>query len=475
MQLKRLYIEDYKNLKGFNLPFNHKPENPNTLVLGKNGAGKSNLIESIVFIFRNLYYSDSLPIPFIFEIEYEIQHFNIKIHSVADEKVKYRIWIDDQEVPLSEIQKVSKTWKYEKLEEKLEGILPESIMVYYSGYSTRLEYLFEKPTEDFAKALRRNISYSFRPFFYYKPIHYRFILLGLFASELSDIKVKLLNEKLKIESLVYFDIILQKPSWNTDKDSKYDTFWRAEGQVLNFFKLLKEISDKSNGSMAFSDKEYVLHFKAGDLKEIIASPLVSWEMNLVKLLDSADLGGYINRVTLNFKKENIEHPIEFTNLSEGEQQFLAVKGAIELLRGKETLFLLDEPDTYLHPDWQRDLMDTLNDGSYKDHFLMTTHSPQVIGKVHSENIVFLQNGEPHSIDSPTINRDSNSILEEIFDVTKRPFKIENDINNIYDLLSLNKIDEALEQTESLKMLLDSKDPVFLKISATVKRKRLLGK
>ena len=170
-----------------------------------------------------------------------------------------------------------------------------------------------------------------------------------------------------------------------------------------------------------------------------------------------------------------KYPIEFANLSEGEQQFLAVKGAIELLRGKETLFLLDEPDTYLHPDWQRDLMDTLNDGSYKDHFLMTTHSPQVIGKVHSENIVILQNGEPHSINSPTINRDSNSILEEIFDVTKRPVKIEKDIKVIFDLLSQNKIDEALEQTESLKEVLDSKDPVFLKISATVKRRKLLGK
>lgn len=475
MQLKSLYIEKYKNLIKFDLPFNHNPDNPNTLVIGKNGAGKSNLIEAIVFIFINLYYSESLPVPFIFKIEYEIQNIKIRIHSVKDEKVKYRIWINEDEVPLSDIQKISKTWKYEKLEEKLEGILPESILVYYSGYSTRLEHLFEKPTDDFAKSLRKNVSWSFRPFFYYKPIHYRFILLALFASELIDIKDKLLKKKLNIDSLQDFDIILKKPVWNTDKESTYHTFWRAQGQALTFFKLLKEVSDSSRGSTVISDNEYVLRFKASDLSKIIVSPLVSWEMNLVKLLDSAELGGYINRIQLHFKKSNTKIPIEFESLSEGEQQYMAIKGAIELLREKETLFLLDEPDTYLHPDWQRDLMDSLNDGSYKDHYLMTTHSPQVLGKVHSENIVILKEGKPYSISSPTINRDTNSILEEIFDVTERPLEAENLIKKIFNLFSQNRIEAGLKKVESLKLILNSKDPIFLKIDAIVKRKKLLGK
>jgi ABC-type cobalamin/Fe3+-siderophores transport system ATPase subunit len=475
MQLKNLYIKNYKNLIEFELPFNHKPDNPNTLLIGKNGAGKSNLIEAIVFIFRNLYYSESLPIPFTFKIEYEIQNTKIRIHSIEDEKIKYRIWINESEVPISDIQKVSKTWKYEKLEEKLEGILPESILVYYSGYSTRLEHLFEKPTDDFAKSLRKNVSWSFRPFFYYKPIHYRFILLALFASELPDIKEKLLKKKLNINSLQNFDIILKKPDWNTDKDSTHHTFWRAQGQALNFFKLLKEVSDSSYGSDVLSDNEYVLRFKASDLRKIVASPIISWEMNLVKLLDSAELGGYINRINLHFKKSNTKVPIEFESLSEGEQQYMAIKGAIELLREKETLFLLDEPDTFLHPDWQRDLMDTLNDGSFKDHYLMTTHSPQVLGKVHSENIVVLKEGKPYSISSPTINRDTNSILEEIFDVTERPKEAEKLIKEIFDLLSQNKIEPGLKKAENLKLILNSKDPVFLKIDAIVKRKELLGK
>ena len=51
MRIDKLWIKDFKNLKDFEIDFD---ENQMTTVLiGRNGTGKSNLIEAIVIIFSN--------------------------------------------------------------------------------------------------------------------------------------------------------------------------------------------------------------------------------------------------------------------------------------------------------------------------------------------------------------------------------------------------------------------------------------
>ena len=53
MKLLSLYIEEYKNIKKQTFDFsNHEGL---TLLVGNNGSGKSNLLESISDIFSNLY------------------------------------------------------------------------------------------------------------------------------------------------------------------------------------------------------------------------------------------------------------------------------------------------------------------------------------------------------------------------------------------------------------------------------------
>jgi recombinational DNA repair ATPase RecF len=54
MRLSYLKIDHFKNLKGFAVDFDEKCEEPVTVVLGRNGAGKSNLFEALIIIFRDL-------------------------------------------------------------------------------------------------------------------------------------------------------------------------------------------------------------------------------------------------------------------------------------------------------------------------------------------------------------------------------------------------------------------------------------
>jgi predicted ATPase len=52
MKLERLSIPNYRNLRSFEINFGESQ--PTTVLIGRNGSGKSNLIEAIVEIFREL-------------------------------------------------------------------------------------------------------------------------------------------------------------------------------------------------------------------------------------------------------------------------------------------------------------------------------------------------------------------------------------------------------------------------------------
>ncbi len=61
------------------------------------------------------------------------------------------------------------------------------------------------------------------------------------------------------------------------------------------------------------------------------------------------------------------------SLSSGERQILAFIHACYFAKGE--IILIDEPETSLHIDWQRDLLDSIN--QYSHQFIICTHSPSV--------------------------------------------------------------------------------------------------
>src|SRR5258708_3540570 len=75
MRIDKLYIKDFKNLKDFHVNFDeHKMIN---VIVGQNGTGKSNVMEALVIIFRDL---DLGADPaFTYEIEYDIYNYRVKI------------------------------------------------------------------------------------------------------------------------------------------------------------------------------------------------------------------------------------------------------------------------------------------------------------------------------------------------------------------------------------------------------------
>jgi len=52
MRLDRVIVKEFKNLKNLDVDFDE--DSPYTVLVGENGAGKSNLLEALTLIFRNL-------------------------------------------------------------------------------------------------------------------------------------------------------------------------------------------------------------------------------------------------------------------------------------------------------------------------------------------------------------------------------------------------------------------------------------
>jgi ABC-type multidrug transport system ATPase subunit len=96
----------------------------------------------------------------------------------------------------------------------------------------------------------------------------------------------------------------------------------------------------------------------------------------------------------------------FQDLAEGERQLLTVLGLMRFTAEKETLFLLDEPDTHLNPAWCLDYLDNLRRYGAQpqnSQIIMTTHSPLTFAGMDKNEVVVMERNIDGSVfsDHPT--------------------------------------------------------------------------
>jgi ABC-type multidrug transport system ATPase subunit len=94
-------------------------------------------------------------------------------------------------------------------------------------------------------------------------------------------------------------------------------------------------------------------------------------------------------VSIRVKVSSSNEPLTFRELSEGEQQLLTVLGLLKFTGGKDSLFLLDEPDTHLNPSWAAKYLKFLREfvpNHETSHLLMVTHHPLAIAELKKEQV-----------------------------------------------------------------------------------------
>ena len=429
MRISNIYINKFKNLKKFNLDF----ENAYyvSVLLGKNGTGKSNLLEFISIIFKSLDLANS-PANFKEIYKTELEAFNEESSDFGIEYIinthKIHIKFEDNDLNIRNLTR-SERITFTKFKELGEIVFPSHIIGYYSGKNDRFKKVFEKHTENsqdnireisnaiFRKnqqenqARKRDVvipdnekvnipdEENLRSLLYADYDLSQLLLLTLFAFRNQKESIKeLFVEYLKIDGFIRFSITLKSPSFNKEEEGK-DTFWGVAGASLRFASFLYRISldsldlpkDQVKGmNIESSVKEAVTYLIDADkfVEEVLAE-FDNDESEIFRHLESLILSDLLYEVIIDVKRD--EEEISFSNLSEGEQQLISTIGLMMITGRKNSLYLLDEPDTHLNPKWQRDYIKIIKSLVRKEdnsHILMATHSPFISQAVESDLILF---------------------------------------------------------------------------------------
>ena len=83
MRIDKLWINSFKNLKDLTIDIDQSQMT--SVFIGKNGAGKSNVIEALIIIFRDLDL-DVRTTDFSYDIKYQCSGFNIHVTNSVEEK-----------------------------------------------------------------------------------------------------------------------------------------------------------------------------------------------------------------------------------------------------------------------------------------------------------------------------------------------------------------------------------------------------
>jgi RecF/RecN/SMC N terminal domain. len=388
MRVDKLRIDKFKNLQNFSIDIDETQGI--SVLIGQNGSGKSNLIEALSIIFRDLDLED-ITAEFSYIIEYQCGGKKIRIVS---DKEKRKFFVDDQEVTKTAFHRAKSIH------------LPRNVFAYYSGTSRRLESHFDKHEDIFYRRLLENDDRALRRMFYARLIHSQFVLLAFFSliDELSE-ETKddgLLKKYLDIVGLDSVLFVLKEPEWKKGKEHPKSEFWGARGVVRSFLNMLypfalaplKETVTVKQGRS--SGKREFTYLFLKDQEQLLAfAKNFSENTEFFKYLESMYLSDLIEDIHIKMKKSD-STVITFNELSEGEKQLITVIGLIKFTKEQDTLFLLDEPDTHLNPAWKFDYLDLIEKYCGKadnSQFIISTHDPIVVSGLTKESVLIFERNE----------------------------------------------------------------------------------
>jgi len=419
--VKESPTHQFKNLKNVTIDFDQ--DHWVTVVIGWNGTGKSNVLEALAIIFRDLIGKKRTP-AFAFQLAYRmgagenLRHIhidadpdrekNLFLIRVADAKQIKQNDLIHSVVDFGDDADKSPQGEPIKLTTFLNadtGYLPSYVFSYYSGESPRMHEVFRPYLEGYDSKLRKGEDPGLKRLFYAMPVHSQFVLLA-FLIQQSDVVRAFLDDHLGldpdegIESVLF---VLRQPPWKSKAIDGDPRFWNARGVVRDFLSRLYDIAlapvDISRRVSTSIWNTETLQFKYLYVKDIAALRRLVGNQAPAKFfrdLESTYVSELIEEVRIRVRLKKNDGSVTFRELSEGEQQLLTVLGLLRFTAENESLFLLDEPDTHLNPRWCVDYLNYLksfvgenSEGQHNSHIVLTTHNPLAIAELVKEQVQIL--------------------------------------------------------------------------------------
>ena len=415
MKINRLIVSEYKNIT-VDLELR---TDLITLLVGQNGMGKSNLLEILLLIFDELnqkaaghrVVEKDYP-NFDYTLEYECRGH---LYRAVKEQGQLSLWEPD--VLMGE--------EYERLLHRIPNeALPSQIVGYYSGENKRVKVLVAKHIKREESSKRRRYSKGsindFEPkrLFFAENRHSMLVLTTLLLYQNHPIYGggirKVLKDVVQIGEWDRIEVRFRNPSFakmgqlqkqqRTLNDyfelliqgeipDRTNIFWGVQGEVEKLLRLLLNdaLIHERKYSIKKAERGTKEYFELAtiptddEFKEQLFKEFPT-PMSFLNTLEECYVLNMVDKIDVILQKAGDSSFYPYLHLSEGEQQYLTVMGLIALSHSRqdETLFLLDEPDTHINPQWQRSyieqiekLCDSKEDRRNKAFFI-STHSPLLV-------------------------------------------------------------------------------------------------
>ena len=137
------------------------------------------------------------------------------------------------------------------------------------------------------------------------------------------------------------------------------------------------------------------------------------------------------------------------------------------------IVLIDEIELHLHPQWQRMVIPSLQRTFPNCQFIVTTHSPQVLGSQKAEGVRLLtttDKGIEALLPSASYGRDSNQILLELMGTPDRPRGVRDDLNRLFHYLDVGDLVLARSLRRDLEQRIGPGEPEFVRADILLRRR-----
>lgn len=436
MKLLRLQINNsFRSLPaGFELIFRNINDVYDNLdepicLVGVNGSGKSNVLEALGEIFTYLdqtflkfvnKHSDS-PLVNGFELEYLLPFTWDMEFITADSDLT----IDTEFIHIKIVKPKdflpSFYWicngESRPIALGMQSSLPKRIIGYSSGQNELLSIPFTKIKfryyntllQEFKSTYRDAIEYSRMKYIDYEE-NYN-ILLANFLMAKND-EADVLKGTILIDEIDNFEIIInrnkhKKGKLPIDVDiDKFLDFFESRSNTIEEIKTnlykhvftdVKALKEDLQNNFVDAAGLYTLFRRLGylNLNYVDKTKIDELLVSDVEIYNNYDLSDFIPKDRLfqisevNIKKSNLDYPINYKSLSDGEHQFIHVIGTLLMFKEESTLFLFDEPETHFNPQWKYEYTQIFKKvtNSHKSQIIMTTHDPVLLSGLSKENVI----------------------------------------------------------------------------------------
>ena len=426
MQLKKLWIKDYKNLKDFSLDF--EKGKGLSILIGNNGSGKSNVLEAISGIFAEAYRGVANVLDSDYFLDYELDGKNYKLEKKNGKRIYH---YDELSIPNGEIIQN----------------LPINVIALYSGEDLRLweNFYWQRYYEYLTSVYKTGFSGKMGMYYVNKYLwNISLLTLLLFRNDFSDVNAFLSNELgIHDDSDINFIEI----------DYLYENYDKNRNSILKAF------VEKMN-----PEGKYVYQYSLDELRKLLSNSVSDFD---------AEPREVFNKLMLAFMPRDLKlisdiriilekgEAIQF--FSEGEKKLILIKTVLEFVADENSILLLDEPDANIHEARKSKLYKLLKDTPNRD-VVMATHSPILAKIAEEKELIYLESKNGIVLEVPmdklklvrTLASNEWNIMDAgIFLNTDKPlvlFEGKSDVDFVKRAIELLKDDDQKYETIDVDFL-----------------------